>query len=181
MGVLIDSHLTWSVHTEELRRKSIKRISILARVRKHLPTQYIFLFNANIKPLFEYCCTVWSNCSQCHLDDLFKLQERCARLILDSPYETRSFENFQRLQWLPIDKIWETQKLCLFREISDGRAPEYLINKLESFRLNHKCQTRAKAEFRLPKPKTDSLRRTFFTQQLRYGTHWEKYGRIHLV
>ena len=123
LGVYIDSHLTWSVYIEELRRKLIKRVSILARVRKHLPTQYrLLLFNANIKPLFEYCCTVWSNCSQCHLDDLFKLQKRRARLILDSPYETRSFENFQRLQWLPIDKICEIQKLCLFRKISDGRA-----------------------------------------------------------
>ena len=59
LGVYIDSHLTWSVHIEELRRKLIKRMSILARVRKHLPTQYrLLLFNANIKPLFEYCCTV---------------------------------------------------------------------------------------------------------------------------
>ena len=43
---------------------------------------------------------------------------------------------------------------------------EYLINKLESFRFNHKYQPRAKAEFRLPKPKTDSLRACSYGQKL---------------
>ena len=132
LGVYIDNHLTWSVHIDILRRKLLKRISILARVRKHLPIHYrLLLYNANIKPLFEYCCTVWSNCSQSHLDDLFKLQKRCARLILDSPKEARSLDNFQKLQWLPIEKICEIRKLSLFHEIIDGRVPEYLIHKLE--------------------------------------------------
>ena len=38
LGVHIDSHLSWSVHIEELHRKLVKRISVLARVRKYLPT-----------------------------------------------------------------------------------------------------------------------------------------------
>ena len=81
---------------------------------------------------------------------------------MDSPKEARSLDNFQKLQWLPIDKICEIGKLSLFRKIIDGRAPEYLIHKLESFRFNHKCRTRSQTEYRLPKPRTDSLRRIFF-------------------
>ena len=62
------------------------------------PTKYrLFLYNASIKPLFTYCCTVWRNCSQTNLDELFKLQKRCARLILDSPRDARSYDNFQKL------------------------------------------------------------------------------------
>ena len=44
-----------------------------------------------IKPLFTYCCTVWSDCSQTNLDELFKLRKRCARLILDSPWDANYF------------------------------------------------------------------------------------------
>ena len=69
LEVHIDSHLSWSVHIEELHRKLVKRISVLARVRKYLPTDYrLQLYNASIKSLFRYCCTVWSNCNQSHLD-----------------------------------------------------------------------------------------------------------------
>ena len=105
LGVHIDSHLSWSVHIEELHRKLVKRISVLARVRKYLPIDYrLQLYNLSIRSLFRYCCTIWSNCNQIHLD-LFKLQKRCARLILDSPYTARSLENFQKLKWLPIDQL----------------------------------------------------------------------------
>ena len=35
-----------------------------------LPTKYrLLLYNASIKPLFTYCCTVWSNCSQTNWDE----------------------------------------------------------------------------------------------------------------
>ena len=99
LEVCIDSHLTWNEHIDTLRRKLLQKISILARARKHIPTKYRLLpYNATIKPLFTYFCTVWSNCSQTNLDELFKLQKRCARLILDSPRNARSYMNFQRLK-----------------------------------------------------------------------------------
>ena len=72
LGVYIDSHLTWNEHIDTLRRKLLQRIAILARARKYIPTKYrLLLYNASIKPLFTYCCTVWSNCSQTNLDELF--------------------------------------------------------------------------------------------------------------
>ena len=93
------------VDQHALQRIAILGIAILGRARKYLPIKYrLLLYNACIKPLFTYCCTVWSNCSQTNLDELFKLQKRCARLILDSPWDARSFDNFQKLKWLPIDQ-----------------------------------------------------------------------------
>ena len=65
LGVYIDSHLTWNEHIDMLRRKLLQRIAILGRARRYLPTKYrLLLYNASIKPIFTYCCTVWSNCSQ---------------------------------------------------------------------------------------------------------------------
>ena len=80
----------------------------------YIPAKYrLLLYNASIKLLFSYCCTVWSNCSQTNLDELFKLQKRCARLILDSPREARSYDNFQKLKWVPVDHIYKLNKLGL--------------------------------------------------------------------
>ena len=119
----------------------------------YLPTDYrLQLYNASIKSLFRYFCTIWSNCNKSHLDDLFKLQKRCARLILDSPYTTRSLENFQKLKWLSIDQLFLIDKICLLRKIIEGHVPEYLIGKLESFRFQHQYNTKCKTDLHLPKP-----------------------------
>ena len=143
----------------------LQRIAILARARKYIPTKYrllLYPLNASIKPLFTYFCIVWSNCSQNNLDELFKLQKRCARLILDSPRDARSYDNFQKLKWLPVDQLFKLNKIGLLKKVIDGRAPEYLITTLESLRFEHKYSTRTKTLYRLPKPRTEAMRRTFF-------------------
>ena len=118
LGVYIDSHLTWNEHIDTLRRKLLQRIAILARAWKYVPNKYrLLLYNASIKPLFTYCCTVWSNCSQNNLDELFKLQKRYARLILDSPRDARSYDNFQKLKSLPVDQPFKLNKLGLLRKL----------------------------------------------------------------
>ena len=162
LGVYIDSHLTWNEHIDTLRRKLLQRIAILAKARKYIPTKYrLLLYNASIKPLFTYCCTVWSNCSQTNLDELFKLQKRCARLILDSPRDARSYDNFQKLKWLPVDQLFKLNKLGLWKKVIDCRAPGYLITTLDSLRFEHKYSTKTKTLYRLPKPRNEAMRRTF--------------------
>ena len=163
LGVYIDSHLTWNEHIYTLRRKLLQRIAILSIARKYIPAKYrLLLYNASIKRLFTYCCTVWNNCSQTNLDELFKLQKRCARLILDSPRDARSYDNFQKLKWLPVDQLFKLNKIGLLKKVVDGRAPEYLITTLDSLRFEHKYSNRTKTLYRLPKPRTESMRRTFF-------------------
>ena len=161
-GVYIDSHLTWNKHNDTLRRKLLQRIAILSRARKYIPAKYrLLLYNASIKPLFTYRCTAWSNCSQTNLDELFKLQKRCARLILNIPRDARSYDNFQKLKWLPVDQLFKLIKIGLLKKVIDGRAPEYLITTLDSLRFDHKYSTRTKTLYRLPKPRTEAMRRTF--------------------
>ena len=96
------------------------------------------------------------------LDDLFKLQKQCARLISGGPHTARSIENFQKLKWLPVDQLFLIDKICLFCEIIEGHGPDYLISKLKSFCLQHKYNTKCKTDSRLPKSRTNSLKITYF-------------------
>ena len=57
---------------------------------------------------------------------------------MDSPRGKRSFDNFQKLKWLPIDQIFKLNKLGLLNKVVDGRAPEYLITMLGSLWFEHK-------------------------------------------
>ena len=85
-------------------------------------------------------------------------------VILDSPRDTLSFDNFQKLKWVPVDHMFKLCKFGLLQKVIDGRAPDYLIKSLDSLRFEHKYHdgTRTKTLFRLPKPRTEAMRRTFF-------------------
>ena len=48
------------------------RVAVLARIKKFLPVNYrIILFIASIKPILEYCVSVWGNCNVGLLDEIF--------------------------------------------------------------------------------------------------------------
>ena len=47
---------------------------------------------------------------------LISVQKRCARWILDSPRDTRSYDNFQKLKWLPVDQLFKLNKFGLLKK-----------------------------------------------------------------
>ena len=54
-----------------------------------------------------------------HIDILRRklLQKRCVRLILDSPRDARSFDNFQKLKWFSIDQMFRISKLGPLKKV----------------------------------------------------------------
>ena len=82
--------------------------------------------------------------------------------VTDSPWDARSYDNFQKLKRLPVDQLFKLNKLGLLKKVIDGKAPEYLIATLDSLRFEHKYSTSTKTSYHLPKPRTEAMRRTFF-------------------
>ena len=118
LGIYIDPSLSWEIQVEELRKKLLKRIGVLQRLKKYLPLKYrLMLFNASIKPVMEYCLSLWGNCGVGLLDDIFRLQKRCARLMLDDAFDSRSLDLFRKLNWYPIDKLCLASRRHLFNKI----------------------------------------------------------------
>ena len=163
LGLDIDPSLSWSTHVANLRKKLLKRVAVLARIKKFLPVKYrIILLNASIKPILEYCVSVWGSCNSGLLDEIFKVQKRCACIILDAPFQARTLPLFLELDWLPINQICIERRLFLFKEILDGRAPDYLSEKLLSLKYHKSYDTRSRLSYRLPISGTNSMKRMFF-------------------
>ena len=167
LGLDIDPTLSWSTHVTNLRKTLLKRVAVLARIKKLLPIKYrIILFNASIKPILEYCVSVWASCNVGLLDDIFKVQKRRAHLILDAPFQARTLPLFYKLGWLPINDICIERRLILFKKILDGRAPNYLSEKLLSLKYCKFYDTRSRMPYRLPIPRTNCRKRMFFYNAL---------------
>ena len=117
-------------------------------------------------PYLMSAVSVWASCNAGLLADIFKVQKRCACLILDAPFQARTLPLFYKLGWLPINHICIERRLILFKKILDGRAPDYLSEKLLSLKYCKSHDTRSRMPYRLPIPRTNSRKRMFFFNAL---------------
>ena len=102
--VVLDQHLCWDNHIDHLLRKFNSRFFLLRRAKKCLTISCRkLLYKTLVKPILEYCCIVWGNCSNEHLLRLVRFQKRRARLILNVEPRDSSVYPFSTLNWLPID------------------------------------------------------------------------------
>ena len=88
LGVIIDEQLRWTEHNDAQCKKISKSIALLRRAKQFV-TQDAFLnmFNSLILPHFTYCSNVWNGGNCTHIEKLYKLQKRAARVISGSNYE----------------------------------------------------------------------------------------------
>jgi len=88
LGIVIDSNISWSNHTDYLCKKVSSRIGILKRIMHclTLPSAQT-VYKTTIQPIFDYCGVVWDSCSEASSLRLQRLQNRAGRIILsaDSP------------------------------------------------------------------------------------------------
>ena len=96
LGVRIDNHLTWHSHIEYLIEKLNSRTYLL-RAKGYLNLHCRrLLFIALVKPIFEYCCSVWGNAPNDQLLRILRIQKYCSRLILDARLLDKSAKNVPR-------------------------------------------------------------------------------------
>ena len=122
LGLTIDAQLCWSKHVDEISKKVSSAIGALKRVRPFIPTDVaVQIYNALILPHFDYCNPVWDGLSGCLSDKLQKLQNRAARVITQSPFDTSSNLLLAMLKW---------EKLSLRRKKQKALIMYKTLNKL---------------------------------------------------
>ena len=89
LGTYIDENLSWNVHVEKLCKKVASGISALKRIRPFAsPTTMELIYNCLVQPYFDYCSVVWDSCGSTLAEKLQKLQNRAARVLTFSTYDT---------------------------------------------------------------------------------------------
>ena len=122
----MDNLLTWHSHIEYLIGKLNSRTYLLKRAKGYLNLHCRkLLFNALVKPIFKYFCSVWGNAPNDQVLRILRVQKRCSRLILDARLLDNSAQMFQKLQWLPIDNIIRIKKMSMMCKIVNKECPDY--------------------------------------------------------
>ena len=60
LGVTVDQHLSWKSNTENICKKITAGISAIRRVKPFVDKDtLVSIYNAIVRPNFDYCCEVW--------------------------------------------------------------------------------------------------------------------------
>ncbi len=120
----------------------------------------IQIYQALIQPHFDYCCTVWDGLGETLSTKLQKLQNRAARVIMRSSYDTDASVLLDNLRWDNLSLRRQKLKLGLMFKTLKSNAPSYLQ---EFFSIRGTGYNLRNSEMRLNllKPRTNYLKRSF--------------------
>ena len=162
LGLTIDAQLSWSKHVDEISKKVSSAIGALKRVRPFIPTDVaVQIYNALILPHFDYCSPVWDGMSGCLSDKLQKLQNRAARVITQSPFDTSSNLLLAMLRWEELSLRRKKQKALIMYKTLNELAPDYLQCLFTERHVNDYNLRNLEGKLSLPKPNTNYLKRSF--------------------
>nr|CAH7737350.1 unnamed protein product [Callosobruchus chinensis] len=76
--------MIWHEHVSSTSTAAGKKLGYLFRARKYLsPSNLLTLYNAQIRPILEYCSHIWGAAAPTTLSILDAVQRRAIRLIGD--------------------------------------------------------------------------------------------------
>ena len=122
----IDENLSWNVHVEKLCKKVASGISALK----------LKIYNCLVQPYFDYCSVVWDSCGSTLAEKLQKLQNRAARVLTFSTYDTNADHLFEILGWKNLASQRKIAKIIMVYKSLNGLAPDY-VYMVPSLRRKH--------------------------------------------
>ena len=111
---------------------------MIRHAKNFLPlTTLQIMYKSIVEPYFRFCCPVWGSCGVTALGKLQTLQNRAARIVTDSSFKTSASPIIEKLGWLTVNDLIETETLKMVYKSKNQLAPEYLNSmfiKLSEFR-----------------------------------------------
>ena len=84
------------------------------------------IYNCLVQPYFDYCSVIWDSCGSTRADKLQKLQNRAARVLTSSSYDTNADYVFEILGWKNLASQRKIAKAIMVYKSVNGLAPDYL-------------------------------------------------------
>ena len=111
-GIHINQNLHFDAQSDALCKSLLKKIGVLKHISPYLKRSHKELYYAVLKPSFLYGSSVWSSTSKANLDGILRLQKRAGRVILNVPFNSRSVDLFNTLNWIPFYRDSHIKNRC---------------------------------------------------------------------
>ena len=161
LGVHIDENLSWTIHIEKIAKKIASGIGAIKRCRPFVNLTILeTVFNALVQPYFNYCSEVWGHCNKSLSNKLQKLQNRAARILTFSSYDSSADPLFERLNWKRLDIQRQIQLITMVYKSIHGLAPNYLGSLFNKYDPPYHLRN-SENKLAVPLPRTNFLKNSF--------------------
>ena len=129
LGLTLSNTCTWSNHIQTITTKAWTRLNLLRALkfrvsRKSLEQMYISF----VRPLLEYCDSVWDNASVDSKKQLDAVHTEAARIITGATKLCSIEKLLSDLGWESLQNRRNKHKLIIFYKIINGLTPNYLLD-----------------------------------------------------
>ena len=129
LGVYIDNNLKWHHHIDDVCKRVNSKINLLKKVLYYLSDDMKHIFyNAYILPIMDYCCQIWGKGNTSHINKIYSLQKRIAKIVLRKPKRSSSLGLLKDLKWLTFTDRCKYQTAVLVYKIRNHMTPSYMAN-----------------------------------------------------
>ena len=160
LGILFDECITWKSHVESILSKAGKRVGMLGRIRNDL-TPYCanIVYVSFVRPILEYCDTVWNCCESRNAKNMEKLQRRAARIVTRIPDSDRAME---MMKWPSLQSRRDKNVFKLVNKCIEEWCPQFFLNYFSFNSEVHSRVTRQSNNLHLPRVRTEQARKSFY-------------------
>ena len=90
LGVELQSNMSWNKHMDLTIKKGNSMLGFLRRnLKVSSESTKTAAYHSLVRPVLEYCCTVWSPYTDDYIDKLEMAQRRAARYVTNRYHNTR--------------------------------------------------------------------------------------------
>lgn len=127
LGVQIDNRFNWDKHIQKTRTKAIQALGLIKYSKRFLkPAILNDMYRGLVEPHLSYCCSVWGCCSDTNISRLQKVQNRAARIVTNSKYDTSAMPLINGLGWATVKQLIFKESASLMYKSLNSLAPDYL-------------------------------------------------------
>lgn len=127
LGLILSNDCTWTAHIKSLTQTAWYRLHLLRnlkfKLKRHALEKLYFAF---IRPILEYSCSVWDNCSSENKKMLDSVHVEAARIITGGTKLCSIEKLFADLGWDCLQERRNKQKLVIMYKMIYGITPNYL-------------------------------------------------------
>ena len=163
LGFYIDQNLDWDVHVDHVIKKASAGLAILRRTADYFPMEVLkTIYRSLVESHFRYGNIIWGTCGEVLLTKLQKMQNRAARIITKSDYDTEAGPLIDKLGWKTIRELNNNDAAVMMFKIMNNMAPPYLTGMFQPLRELHEIILRdTNSNLRLPLMSSNMGQRSF--------------------
>ena len=127
LGMTLSTNLSWSRHINLAVLRASKRVNILKRLKFSMGrNSLIHIYQTMIRPILEYGCIIYDNCTCGEAELLESVQLDAARVCTGALWNTSKYKLLEELGWATLSTRRKFFKLCTLFKMHHDLLPEYL-------------------------------------------------------